>query len=476
MGRAYLGPVPHLAVGVRLPDVVAPPVLKAFRARDSVGGLMLSFNRETAPRDVIEGGGHVLLGHTGTSIAEYVGRATELAEVYGALVEVEADHVSLMASPERAIKRITGGGFEYGLSDEEVRRSLSYIEREFREVRDAGGVDFVTIDTCELIDLSVERVGGGELAALYEERFDEGFRRGLEDRYVGRSFKFFTDSGVYVVRFGREDVARLALKLLRSVEHVKVVYDLVRGLNGRAFGVEVALDETPYPTSPKELVFYLNELRAAGVDPDFVAPNIGFRKREDFTGDLRELAERVEVLHSIATSFGSLLSIHSGSGAHPYSDKGLGTWEVLWEVTGGWLKYKVSGVYVQLLLEVMSRFPRGSRPRRLYEEVFDAVYEYLVREVRVRGPLYTPHLEGVVKRCDPRARNPREDLFRHYFFLFQALSREGRRYLREEVLELYRGDEGLRREYEREAYELTLRIIDKLGFTGNYLRYRVTGG
>ncbi len=484
MARRYLGVVPQLAVGIRLPDVVAPPVIKAFKLGDMVGTLMLSYNRETAPSEVIKSPPNPLLGHTGTSISEYISKAGEYADRFEALIQVEADHVSIMSSPERAIKRITGGGFEYGLSEEEVRRALNYIEREFKEVREAGGVDFVTIDTCELIDLRVDSLGREELISLYEERIDEGVRRDLRRRYVGRTYRFFlSDGSVYEVRLDEESVARLALKYLRSVEYVAVVKELIsRYLEGREFGVEVALDETPKPTRPEELFFYLNELRIQGINPDFIAPNVGFSKREDFRGDLTELTERLDILSSIARSFGSLLSFHSGSGSHPWSDKGLGTWSAVSEGCGGLLKYKVSGVMIQLLLEVMASFPKGSRVRALFEEIYDEVIKEVRRHVEGRTQLYSQHLERMLRDYEAAAsRDPskrydvRADVFRHYFFLFQALMNDGgRRWLREEVIRAYEEVEELRRRYEREVIDLILRMAWKLNLTGNYVRYGVS--
>jgi len=480
----YLGPLPHLSTGIRLPDIVVPPILKAYKDYDAVGGLMLSYNRETAPSSVISSMDPKLFlrGHTGTSITEYISKAREYITIYEVPMEIEADHVSLMASPERAIKRITGAEFEYGLSDEEIRDSLNYIEEEFKEVAKVGGVNFVTIDTCELIDLGVDKLNNKEVIELYETKLDSEMRKRLEREYCNRISTFINGDLILRVKFKKETIAKLALKFLKSVEYVRKVYDLIlRYLEG-PFGVEVSLDEVPQVTKPGELLFYLNELHHVGVYPDFIAPNIGFKKREDYDGDLEELKRTVKTLHTIAKSFGALLSLHSGSGAHPYSDKGIGTWNTIREATNGMVKYKVSGVYIQLLLEVMSRFSQGSKPRRLYEEIFDTVYEYLKREITRKTALYSPALEKALKeyeeavKRDPAVKyNPRIDFFRHYFFVFQAVrDSKGNRYLRSRVLELYSENAELRRAYEKEAYDLTRRILTKLGLTGNILKYKLT--
>ncbi len=67
-------------------------------------------------------------------------------------------------------------------------------------------------------------------------------------------------------------------------------------------------------------------------------------------------------------------------------------------------------------------------------------------------------------RASGRARDPRASVFRHYFFLFQALRDDrGRRYLRERLVDLYNRSGELRREYEKEAKRLTARMLHKIG-------------
>ena len=482
-GPNYIGPIPHPAIGIRLPDIVLLPVLRAFKDYNVIGGFMLSYNRETAPRRVLDSLDPKLFlyGHTGTSISEYITKASEYSLRYGVPIELEADHVSLMASPEKAIRRIAGAEFEYGLSDEEISESLRYIEEEFKEVKEVGGVNFVTIDTCELIDLRVDFLNNKEILRIYEETIDEETRKRLENQYLDKTFTFISSKKIIRLSIKKETLARLALKFLKSMNYVRKVYEAIsKYLEPRTFGIEVALDEIPKVTRPEELFFYLNELKYLGLHPDFIAPSIGFKKREDYTHNLNTLKITIETLHTIARSFGTLLSIHSGSGAHPYSDKGLGVWEKIRESTEGMVKYKVSGVYIQLLLEIMSKFPEGSKPKRLYNEIFDTIYEYLKKVIKERLGLYSKHLEKMLNEYeesiskDPKyLRNPRADFFRHFFFLFQCLrNKKGVRYLRDKVLEIYEEDKDLKYTYMKEAYELTRRLILKLGFQNNIFKYK----
>lgn len=472
-GRTF--PLP--AVGVRIPDIVIPPVLKAFKSLSTVGAFMLSYHRETGTEETVRSSGNPLRGHTGTTITEYISKALEYSREYSHPACIEADHVSVTASPEVAIKRIAAGGHSLEpISRNEADASLSYVEAELREASKAGGLDIVTIDTCDLIDHRVDHMEPGDVEAIYEERVGED-ARALESVYGGGKFRVLSGGRLIELKLGREELVRLAAKYWLSLEYAERVYRLASEVLGKPFLLEVAFDETPRPTEPVELAFYLSELARRGVYPDYIAPNIGFEKREDYRGRLEDLRETLSKLSAIAWSMGSMLSIHSGSGHNPYSDKGPLVWETVREATGGLVKYKVSGVYIQLLLEVMSRFPKGSKPRRLYEEIYDYVLKTVERYVKERSGLYSKGLEEMVRRYREASRpyDPRADFFRHYFFLFQAaVDADGRRWLREEVLQLYLSDWELRREYEREAYMLTERLVKKLGLEGN-LSF-VTGG
>ncbi|MEM2852393.1 MAG: hypothetical protein QW438_04305, partial [Ignisphaera sp.] len=73
----YLGKIPRPAFGIRIPEIVVPAILRSFKELNITGTLMLSFNRETAPQRFIASldPKHFYLGHTGTSISEYITKA-----------------------------------------------------------------------------------------------------------------------------------------------------------------------------------------------------------------------------------------------------------------------------------------------------------------------------------------------------------------------------------------------------------------
>jgi hypothetical protein len=472
----YLGKIPRPAVGIRIPEIALPQVAYSAKSHAMHFTVMLSFNRETAPKNYIDSTDprYFYLGHTGTSISSFITQARDCSRVFSVPLEVEADHVSVMGSVERALKKIAGIKVDELLSEAEVAESMNYIEAELREAREAGGVDFATIDTCDLIDFRVDGMPGYEVEARYEELLDSEHRRRLEEKYVGRHCFLGMDRQV-CLKYTGMDVARLAVKFARSISYAVKIYRLLLSENPRDFGVEVAFDETPIESDPREVYFYLSELISRGVRVDFIAPNIGFKKREDYTGSLQELYEKVATLHSIASGLNAYLSIHSGSGSHPHSDKGFGVWSTIARATGGKVKYKMSGVYVQLLLEVMAAFPAGTKTRRLYEEIYDTVVEHLEKTVETKGALYSKELEMMLEKYgSARDRyDPRLDVFRHYFYIFQAVRDDkGSRWLREKLVEHYFECEDLRKRYSSEMQRLLERLAYSFNYAGSALRYR----
>ncbi len=438
---------------------------------------MLSFGRETAPEYVINavpGKYEISMGHTGTSIKEYLTLGAKYARKAGVLVEMEADHLTVTTSSAQAVKRISGVKEYVEIGDEDIERALKYIFSEVDEAAQTGYVNFFTIDACELIDYSVERLSGEDLKKRFRDVFGNNKEKILS-RYINKRHLFIGSSGKsFRLVFSEEEVMRLALKYYRSLITTVRIYDYLEHRIRWPFGIEIAFDETPVITEEKDLLFYLRELWELNVPVDYIAPNIGFEKKQDYRGDLKVLKKRIERLAAIARTFGALLSFHSGSGSTPWSGKGRGVYDVVKEATSRDLKYKVSGIYFELLLELMAWQSTGSRPRKLYEEVYDAVIDYVRREVKTRGPLYSEVMERQLKEYEENIEktqdpyNPLADIFRYYSFIALNLrDRSGDRPYRRAIIELYEEDEAFRNLVDREVADLTLRLIDGLGFANN---------
>lgn len=471
----YLGVVHHPAIGIRIPHVFLPGILRAFKLRRTVGTLMLSYGRETAPEYVINappGKYEITRGHTGTSIKEYLSLAANYAFTEGVVVELEADHVSVSVSSIAAVKRISGVKSEYEISDEDIDKALKYIEDEVEEAVSTGVIRFYTLDTCELIRYEADKMDKKDLDAAFEGI--DGWKRILE-RYLDKRFTVIGESGKsYNFRFREEEIKRIAVKYWRSIEVAERVYKIFQEKTPWEFGIEIAFDETPHVTEPKEMLFYLNELWERGIPVDYIAPNVGFEKKKDYSGSLEELYRRVEIMSAIARRYGALLSFHSGSGSTPWTGKGPGVYETLLEATGYKLKYKVSGVYFELLMEIFARQPKGSKARKLFEDIYDSVIEYVRKEIEKKGPLYSKVMEEQLREYEnlvERTKDPYlpwADIFRYYSFLALNLRDEGgERPFRRRIIELYEEDEALRNVIDREVAELTLRLIDGLDFKDN---------
>jgi hypothetical protein len=472
----YLGAIRHPAIGIRIPEIFLTGILRAYKKRNVAGGLMLSFGRETAPESVIEsapGSHEITRGHTGTSIKKYMTMGAEAALREGVVVEIEADHIIVIGSSTRAVKRIAGVHEEgMGISEAELSKSLQYNTSAVDEALSTGYVNCFTVDASDLLDPRSSSLDGVRLRGEFQRSpmHDE-----LLSRYVGRTFEF-RGRRRFSLRITETKAMRLALRYGRSIAVSGQIYDYIGEGMGRPFGFEISLDETKERTEEEELLYYLSEWKSTGRHVDFVAPNIGFRKRTDFHGDLRSLEGRVARLSEIARSFGAFLSIHSGSGTTPYSGKGRGTYGALLRGSGGDLKYKISGVYYELLLQILASHPPRSKERELYNRIFDAVYGYLTeQQVAKDGPLASNLLERQisayrrgVKGGRLSRRTPRAVFFRFNSYLALNLRDErGRRYLRDGLVGLYRDNPSLRTKVDEEAERLTTRLLDGLGYGNN---------
>lgn len=474
-GPRYMGPIRHPAIGIRIPEIFLTGILRAYKRRNVAGGLMLSFGRETAPESVIgaaPGSFEITRGHTGTSIRKYLTMGAEAARAEGVAVELEADHIMVISSSARAVKRIAGVHEEAkATSEEELKRSMQYNAMAIDEALSTDLINCFTVDTSDLFD---ETAASRDEAQLREEFESAQMPDELISHYSERKFAF-AGRERFSLKFTETEAMRLALRYGKSIAVGGQIYDYIEERIGRPFGFEISLDEAKDETKELDLLFYLNEWKSSGRRVDFVAPNIGFKKRTHFHGDLRKLERRVARLSEISSSFGALLSIHSGSGTTPYSGKGRGTYGALLRGSGGRLKYKISGVYYELLLQVLASFPPKSKERRLYNRIFDAVLELLEEQIAKKGPLASQLLErqlsaygrgvrkGKIERRDPRA-----TFFRFNSYLALALrDEEGRRYLREGLVGLYERNSSIRRKVDTETEKLTIRLLDGLHFRNN---------
>ncbi len=269
-----------------------------------------------------------------------------------------------------------------GFDEESLQRSVAFNKLAMTESSDYTKY---TVDTSHLFDFPVQIGDSGKekLAAAFAGR-----RFQVENIVPGRPG--------YDIVFDDDEIELLGHKYWQACAVHKDLYDYALALRaGRPFDYELSLDETPQPTPPRDLLFYMVLLQdvmdvpAGGVAS--AGPNIGFIKRHDFKGDLQnELLPQVEACASMLRHFGAMLSVHSADGVRAATGKGSGVDAVLLQTTGGKVELKVADVYQEVLWEVLAASPDKAE-REVFLESWRRTYE----AAKTLGELYQSELAGM---------------------------------------------------------------------------------
>ncbi len=253
-----------------------------------------------------------------------------------------------------------------GHDEGSLARSLAFNKLAISESRDYTKF---TVDTSHLFDFPVALSKADErrmLAAFRGRRFE------VANILPGRpGYEYF---------FDESEVQRLGHRYWRACAVHKEIYDHVaRERAGQPFDYELSLDETPAPTPPRDLLFYLVLLQEVmGLPAGGVAsagPNIGFTKRHDYEGDpQRELWPQVNACASILRHFGAMLSVHSADGVRASTGKGPGVDAVLAGATGAQVELKVADVYQEVLWQVLAGSPEATE-REILREAWQRTYK-----------------------------------------------------------------------------------------------------
>jgi hypothetical protein len=180
----------------------------------------------------------------------------------------------------------------------------------------AAGYTFYTVDPGDHVDNEAHTAPlealQKKIHALPWDALQDSPQR-LHKRYLGRRFAVED----LALKFDQAALARAICKYGRAIAHTAAMYNhLVMAMGGRAFELEVSVDETETPTSPLEHFFVATELRRLGVQWISLAPRyIGrFEKGVDYIGDLDAFDAEMAKHAAIARGLGPYkLSIHSGS-------------------------------------------------------------------------------------------------------------------------------------------------------------------
>jgi tagaturonate epimerase len=194
----------------------------------------------------------------------------------------------------------------------------------------------------------------------------------------------------YKSLYETDTIQHALVKYGRAIAHVCRLYRYLHSaMVGRAFEVEVSVDETDQPTSFAEHYIIAGELRRLGVEWVSLAPRfVGrFEKGVDYIGDLDAFREDCAGHVQLAKHWGPYkLSIHSGS------DK-FSIYPIVTELAGNMVHLKTAGTsYLEALRTVARCDPK------LFQQVYQLAHE------KYAGDRASYHVSA-----NP-ARAPRKDL------------------------------------------------------------------
>jgi len=477
--------LPRLGLGVRMLFTL-PGLLEGLEEADVLADFQLSAGREFSLTEVIKaklGKYPEWLGHTGLDARTLYGTIVKECFKLGvSAYGTEIDHAIVTDKPEQTISRIRdtdrrpiSASDDAEASERNLEESMAYNKRIIDEAAETGFVRGLTTDTSALLREEVDDTElwrGDKLRDEFGRVFDERQRKLLMEIYRPSKphiIRSRDEKKRYKINFTEEDIMRLALKFRRSLIENKQLYDYMAGRIGKPFYFEVSLDEAYRRlTTPKEAFFYLMESKRMKMPVDLIAPNIGFKKREDYEGSLEELEERVRILSVIASHFNVILDFHSGS------DKRLEVYRTISKACSGQLKLKMSGVYQLLFFETLASFPKGTEERRIFEEIWEYTLKYAKEKALEGDQTAKTQVEDVYKRIEEQkakgieyVASPKDDFFRYYSFIaVGAKDEEGRHVFRDRFYAIAERKQ-VKERYTPRVAELTKQTAKALGLKGS---------
>ena len=181
-------------------------------------------------------------------------------------------------------------------------------------ILDAAGFTRFAIDTESLLR---EPASGPALEEQFESVFPAEERERIFDEFV-RSF----DIGSATYQLAAPEVLAFAVRFGRCLAVNEHLHEFTRQTRSalkvaRTFDFEPVLPG-PSLTRPKELLFWLQWLKARGHSAQLAAPHLGFVEGQAFLAEpVAELGQRLADLAAIARHYQAMLSIRQGGGKQP---------------------------------------------------------------------------------------------------------------------------------------------------------------
>ena len=225
----------------------------------------------------------------------------------------------------------------------------------------------------------------------------------------GKHYTFFTLDTSFLFDYSKQ---ALPERYDTAIDAGVEIYNYIRDIKkGEAFDYEFSLDEGPEITEPEELRYVLDQLTKKGVVVSFIAPNVGFEKRQDYRkpDGVPGLEARVNQMSAIAAEYGALIDFHSGS------DKSSLVYQAISKAAGGNIKLKVSGKLQLILSEVLADVDT---------EFFDEWWDYTLVSAKAEADAGSEVAAGYVKIVEDRRkqqgdgfkRSPKDRFFADFSF------------------------------------------------------------
>jgi hypothetical protein len=192
--------------------------------------------------------------------------------------------------------------------------------KSLQEVKGAldAGVSMVTLDLSEKINPEVLHEPKELIDRKFEEAIDEGDAKVILHLFLEKEFVLKGTDGQFSIQFDEDGVKRNTLLFYKALDFTEEVYEWIRSQTGNQplIDLEIAMDETPFLTSPENHLFFALELSHRGVHIQSLAPRLvgEFEKGIDYRGDAEAFRRQFYQHVLIAQDYGNYkISIHSGS-------------------------------------------------------------------------------------------------------------------------------------------------------------------
>jgi len=202
-------------------------------------------------------------------------------------------------------------------------------------------VSMITLDLSEQLNPKASDYSTDSLDRQFQQEIDKGDAEVLFHLFLDKDFGFQGRHGAFFIRFDHESVKRNALLFHKAIDFTEQAYHFIlsRFGNRHVIDFEISVDETPFPTTPENHLFFVIALSHRGVRIDALAPRfVGeFQKAVDYRGNLEDFRKQFYEHVLIAKDTGKYkISIHSGS------DK-FSAFPPMGELTEGGLHVKTAG-------------------------------------------------------------------------------------------------------------------------------------